>query len=76
MLTAYLTTKACSRIVFVRVSRRTRWPRVATSGENLTGYRGYRDNRDLALVWGPDPYYPCCGTYNTAWVGGRGAIKW
>jgi len=35
--------KACCRIVFVRVTRRTRWPRIVISCEILPGYEGYRD---------------------------------
>ena len=41
--------KACSRFVFGRLTRRTRLPRVNTNCENLTGYRGYGRYRDLSL---------------------------
>ena len=42
-----LKTKVRSRVVFGRVTRRTRWPRVVGSCENLPGYPVYKDYRDL-----------------------------
>ena len=48
--------------MFVRVTRRYRWPRVVDSCENLPGYQGYRD---LSLLWQISVF---CGT-------GRGTIK-
>ena len=43
----YIVTKACIRVVFGRVTRRTRWPRIVGSCENLPGYPVYKDYRDL-----------------------------
>ena len=45
--TADTDNKACSPLVFGRVTRRTRWPRVVGSFENLPGYPVYKDYRDL-----------------------------
>ena len=42
-----ISTKARSRVVFGRVTRRTWWLRIVGSCENLPGYPLYKDYRDL-----------------------------